>query len=162
MLCNRESCSPNAGRCPLALVAAVLFLAALLSACGPAGAPADTTVDATSPAAGSATAVPERMTAAEFVAAVRPEDVVVDVRTPAEIADGHLAGAVLADVSAPGFESRVAGLDRETTTYVYCRTGNRSARAADIMRSMGFTRVVNVGGFADLRAAGAPVEVPGE
>jgi rhodanese-related sulfurtransferase len=101
------------------------------------------------------------MSAAEFVAALRPGDVVLDVRTPEEHAAGHLDGAVLADVTAPDFAARVAPLDRGRTTYVYCRTGNRSQRAAEAMRAMGFTRVVNVGGYADLEAAGAAVREPG-
>ncbi len=100
-------------------------------------------------------ATPDRVSAEEFVARLQPGDVVLDVRTPEEYAAGHLDGAILADVNAPDFDRKVAALDTARTTYVYCRTGNRSGRAADRMRAMGFARVVNAGGFSDLERAGA-------
>jgi rhodanese-related sulfurtransferase len=134
------------------VIAALVFLAVLLGACGPR--PADPTPE---PAAAGAADVPQRLSADEFVARVRPGDQVIDVRTPAEHAGGHLQGAVLADVTAPGFEQALANLDRTLPTYVYCRSGSRSQRAAEEMREMGFTHVVNVGGFDQLAGAGAPV-----
>jgi rhodanese-related sulfurtransferase len=154
--CNNNSCSSRARACPLAIVAAIAFVAALLSACGPRPAAPDaaTTAETQSVAAAAA---PERLSAEEFLAHVRPGDQVVDVRTPAEFAGGHLQGARLADVTAPDFEQAVAGLDRTLPTYVYCRSGSRSQRAAEAMRAMGFTHVVNVGGFEQLARAGAPV-----
>ncbi len=66
------------------------------------------------------------------------EFVVLDVRTPEEFAQGHLEGAVLVDYRSPGFREEVAGLDRTKTYLVYCRTGNRSARALGTMRELGF------------------------
>ena len=78
------------------------------------------------------------------------------MRTDGEYAGGHVAGAVHADVLAPGFEEAVAGLDRQEPVYLYCASGARSGRAAKTMEAMGFTRVVNAGGFGDLVAAGAP------
>jgi rhodanese-related sulfurtransferase len=143
--------TPRRPHRPLAALAALLLLP--LAACDrqtpPPAAPSPD-------AAGEAAAVPERLPAAAFVARVRPGDVVLDVRTPAEFAAGHLAGALNVDVAAPDFEARVAALDRDRTTYAYCRSGGRSARAVAAMRAMGFTRVFNVGGYDDLVAAGAP------
>lgn len=66
--------------------------------------------------------------------------VVLDVRTPGEFAQGHLKGAVLIDYRSPGFRQEMAGLDRKKTYLVYCRTGNRSARALEIMKELGFRR----------------------
>lgn len=93
----------------------------------------------------------------DFLQRLDADDVVIDVRTPAEFADGHLADAQHVDVTAPDFAARVDAFDREGTYYLYCHSGRRSARAAAIMREMGFRDVHNVGGFADLARAGAPV-----
>jgi len=81
---------------------------------------------------------------------------VIDVRTPAELADGMIAGATNIDFQAPDFRDRVATLDRNGKYLVYCRTGNRSAQAAAVMADLGFTDIVDAGGFAALAAAGAP------
>jgi rhodanese-related sulfurtransferase len=81
---------------------------------------------------------------------------VIDVRTPAETADGTVAGAVNIDFQAPDFRERVAELDRAGSYLVYCRSGNRSAQAAAVMADLGFTDVVDGGGFGALVAAGAP------
>ena len=59
---------------------------------------------------------------------------VVDVRTPAEYEGGHLDGAVNLDVSAADFEAGPAEFDPTADYLVYCRSGNRSAQAASIMR----------------------------
>lgn len=92
------------------------------------------------------------------VEAIQNGATVVDARTAGEFASGHLAGAIHADVLDSDFRQRVADLDRETPVYVYCASGHRSGRAASILEDMGFTTVVNAGGFRDLAAAGAPVE----
>jgi rhodanese-related sulfurtransferase len=84
--------------------------------------------------------------------------VVIDVRTPAEYAAGHIAGASNIDVEAPDFGSRIASLDPEAAYLVYCRSGRRSAIAADQMEAAGFTDIVDAGGLEPLVAAGAPVE----
>jgi len=82
--------------------------------------------------------------------------VVVDVRTPEEYAAGHVEGAVLIDVSDPSFAGAVAELDPDDEYLVYCRSGNRSAVAAEIMRAAGLT-VTDGGALDDMRAAGWPV-----
>lgn len=85
-----------------------------------------------------------------------PGAAVLDVRTPAEWAEGHVAGAQLVDVGNPAFASTIAGLDRSKTYYLYCRSGDRSARALEQMRAAGFAHVYNVGGYAALVAGGVP------
>jgi phage shock protein E len=93
----------------------------------------------------------------EAVAAVSATDaVVIDVRTPEEVAQGSIAGAMHIDFLADGFAERVDALDRDVRYVLYCRTGNRSGQAAEVMADMGFTDLVNAGGFDDLVAAGAP------
>ena len=70
--------------------------------------------------------------------------VILDVRTPAEFREGHIEGAILLDVSAPDFEKRLGTLDRGKSYLVYCRTGNRSARAVQAMERLGFRSIYHM------------------
>jgi rhodanese-related sulfurtransferase len=72
--------------------------------------------------------------------------VVLDVRTPGEFAQGHLEGAVLVDYRSPGFREEMAGLEKTKTYLVYCRTGNRSARAMGVMGELGFRSTYHLEG----------------
>lgn len=82
--------------------------------------------------------------------------VVIDVRTPEEFAEGHLVDARNLPL-AGDFETEIASLPRDGRYVLYCRTGNRSAQAADIMERLGFTDVLDAGGLPALAAAGAQV-----
>lgn len=99
------------------------------------------------------------VSAAEFASVVqRPGTQVVDVRTPAEFATGHLPGAVNLDVSAPGFPEQVAALDPAGTYAVYCRSGNRSQPATAQMLEAGLATVYELdGGILTWTAAGYPL-----
>ena len=70
--------------------------------------------------------------------------VVLDVRTPQEFAEGHLPDGVNLNLMTPDFESRLAAMDRAKTYLVYCRTGNRSAKAIQIMERLGFQSVYHM------------------
>lgn len=94
----------------------------------------------------------------DVVFAIRAGDPVIDVRTAGEFADGHIAGARNVSVLDPAFRVKVDDIDRDETVYVYCASGHRSGRAAQVLEDMGFARVVNAGGFEALKEAGAPVE----
>lgn len=86
------------------------------------------------------------------------EATVIDVRSPAEYDEAHIVGAVNIDVDGAGFADRIAALDPDAPILVYCRSGNRSARAAALMEQAGIEDIADAGGLADLAAAGAPVE----
>lgn len=75
--------------------------------------------------------------------------VLIDVRTPEEFAGGHLEGARNIDLQGPDFEGKVGDLDRGERYIVYCRSGNRSGQAIEIMKAMGFTDLENGGGVLD-------------
>jgi rhodanese-related sulfurtransferase len=86
------------------------------------------------------------------------QTVVIDVRTPAEYAAGHLEGAVNIDVEGPGFAAAVSELDPAGTYAVYCRSGRRSAVAADQMDRAGIVDVTDLGSLeAAADATGRPV-----
>ena len=77
----------------------------------------------------------------------QPEGLVIlDVRTPEEFDAGHLEGATLIDFYEPDFADRIADLDRDTPYLLYCRSGNRSGSAAELMEELGFTDVTDVDG----------------
>lgn len=82
--------------------------------------------------------------------------VILDVRTPAELAAGHVEGARILGVNGPGFRDALQKLHRDPSHVVHCQSGNRSAMAAGIMAEAGFTFVTDAGAFADLEVAGVP------
>ena len=90
--------------------------------------------------------------------AADPEVVVLDVRTPEEYAVGHVPGAVNIDISSPTFAAEIEALPKDSAYVVYCRSGNRSAQAAQQMAEAGFTDVYDVdAGLATLAQAGVPL-----
>lgn len=143
--------SPTAHRTrPMAFLALAAALA--LTGCSSSD---DAAPDATS-AATTSTAVVEPAEALEEIATAGTT--VIDVRTPAEYAEGHLAGARNIDLSADTFDDLVSELDRDATYVVYCRTGARSADATARMADLGFTDVLDAGGLSDLVDAGGTTE----
>lgn len=90
--------------------------------------------------------------------AVDPDVVVIDVRTPEEFAEGHIAGALPIDFNSPGFTDSVAELDPAADYLVYCRSGNRSGQAVALMQQLGFQRLWDMdGGVTAWTAAGLPL-----
>ena len=78
------------------------------------------------------------------------EGTLVDVRTPGEVAEGAIEGAVNIDFNSGNFEEEIAKLDKEAPVYVYCKSGGRSGKAKNMMKDMGFSEVYNlVGGYGN-------------
>ena len=86
------------------------------------------------------------------------EVIFVDVRTPAEYARGHAAGAILIPHHEMSERWKELRNRRKERILVYCRTGSRSGVATRILRSKGFDRVENAGGIGGLRRAGIEIE----
>jgi phage shock protein E len=88
---------------------------------------------------------------------VGADTVIVDVRTPAEYAAGHLDGAVNLDFQSPSFDEAVDDLDSDVDYVVYCQSGNRSAQAVSVMVDADLT-VQDAGGIDEAaNATGLPV-----
>ena len=84
--------------------------------------------------------------------------IIIDVRTPAEYAGGHLAEAVNIDFNAPDFKDKINLLDKSKTYFVYCRTANRSSSAVKVMAEIGFKDIYNMtGGITEWQAEGLTV-----
>lgn len=87
-----------------------------------------------------------------------PGTVILDVRSPAEFADGHIEGATNIDINAADFTQQLDGLDKATPYAVYCRSGNRSAAALDEMKNLGFTQTYHLdGGVGAWQSSGRPL-----
>ncbi len=88
------------------------------------------------------------ITGEEFQRLMNDENtVIVDVRTQGEWDGGYIDGAdLLLDYSSPDFEEQIMKLDPSKTYLVYCRSGNRSAKACKIMSAKGFDKVYNLSG----------------
>jgi rhodanese-related sulfurtransferase len=81
----------------------------------------------------------------------------LDVRTPEEYAQGHIAGSTLIPLDT--LSSRLNELPREGIILVICRSGARSARARDLLLASGFSQVSSIqGGFQAWIDLGLPQE----
>ncbi|MCH7413638.1 rhodanese-like domain-containing protein [Belliella sp. R4-6] len=67
--------------------------------------------------------------------------VILDIRTPEEVAEGHIENAVFANYSGGNFEEALQSLDKKKTYYVYCRSAKRTVPATEKMKEMGFKKV---------------------
>ena len=84
--------------------------------------------------------------------------VLLDVRTPEEFAGGYLEGAENVDYRGGDFAREMGNWDKDKVYYLYCASGNRSGKAAELMREAGFKHIYNIGGYSTLKEAGLPTE----
>lgn len=80
----------------------------------------------------------------------------VDVRTPAEYAAGHLEGSINIDWTADDFEAGFAKLDKNMPVLLYCHSGGRSEQALEYLTEHGYQAQHLAGGFAAWKKAGNP------
>lgn len=73
----------------------------------------------------------------------------IDVRTPREFVDGHIANARNFDYfNQSRFKEEIEKLDKTKPVYLYCRSGNRSQKAAKMLVDSGFEKIYDLkGGF---------------
>lgn len=85
----------------------------------------------------------------EIKAKIDAGALVVDVRTPQEFAEGHYPKALNIPVDQIGERSKELG-NKDREIILYCRSGNRSGRAKQILEAQGFKKVYNAGGLTDM------------
>lgn len=75
--------------------------------------------------------------------------IILDVRTQEEYDAGHIANAVR--LESADFEAKAATVlpDKDATILVYCRSGNRSKTASQMLIELGYTDVYDFGGIND-------------
>ena len=96
--------------------------------------------------------------AAELLAASDPP-LAVDLRTPPERSEKHLAGS--AGVPLNHLEERVRDWPRDRKLLVYCAGGYRSSIGASVLQRLGFSQVQELaGGIAAWETAELPIESP--
>lgn len=80
---------------------------------------------------------------------------IVDVRTPEEYQDGNISGSINIDINDNRFTERAHELlDTAKTIAIYCRSGRRSKKAADILSKQGYNIIELDGGFISWVKAG--------
>lgn len=88
----------------------------------------------------------------------RPGVVVLDVRTAEEFKEGHIAGAINIDQARSNFiEKAKEVLPTDKMIAVYCRSGRRSASAAEKLAAEGYKAVNLKGGIIAWKEAGKPI-----
>lgn len=70
----------------------------------------------------------------------------LDVRTPGEYNESRVADCPLIDFNSPDFSEKISKLDKDESYLVYCRSGNRSMRAIQVMSQLGFKKLTNMDG----------------
>ncbi|MBA6151344.1 rhodanese-like domain-containing protein [Gelidibacter maritimus] len=70
----------------------------------------------------------------------------IDVRTPEEYNDGHIQNAVNIDFLSDDFSDKFDSFDKDEPLYIYCRSGNRSQKAAKKLSEMGFDIIYDLKG----------------
>jgi rhodanese-related sulfurtransferase len=84
--------------------------------------------------------------------------ILVDIRTPEEVAQGMIPGAKHVDFYDAQFMTKMAALGKDKPIYMYCRSGGRSGQAISKLKAAGFTKVYHLqGGFQAWTSARKPV-----
>ncbi len=84
--------------------------------------------------------------------------VLVDTREPHEYQEAHLENGKLVPPGLLGDEIATAAPDKSARTIIYCRSGNRSYKAAEQMQALGYENVASMaGGILAWQEQGLPV-----
>lgn len=89
----------------------------------------------------------------------KKKNMLVDVRTPEEVSEGQIAGALNINFLGENFSNEIHNLNKNKTYLLYCRSGSRTRKAADQMQKAGFKKVYMLeGGINAWKEAGNPIE----
>ncbi len=88
-----------------------------------------------------------------------PDFVIIDVRTESEYDQGYIKDALNIDYYSPDFSQSLDNLDKNNTYLIYCRSGNRSGKALDLMEKLDYKEVYNLDkGIINWIKEGYPLE----
>jgi len=91
----------------------------------------------------------------------KEEGIILDVRTLEEINLGHIEDATNIDFYASDFTDKLNIIRKDIPIYVYCRSGGRSAKAAQKMKELGFNKIYNLlGGFSKWKSNNFKIVLP--
>lgn len=92
-----------------------------------------------------------------LIAANDVPKLIIDVRTDGEYASGHVPTAI--NISVDSLASRLHEIPKDVDVYVYCESGARSTRAAELLAQAGYSKVHNMrASMRGWRAANYPIE----
>lgn len=96
----------------------------------------------------------------QFAEKIAEQDVILlDVRTPAEFAQGRIANSINIDLLSEYFITDVSTLDKDAQYAIYCRSGKRSVDAATAMDELGFSTINLTGGIIAWQEANKEVVI---
>ena len=75
--------------------------------------------------------------------------IILDVRTIAEYNEGHIPNAICIPNETIGNNTISELPDKEQLILIYCRSGNRSKQAAEKLKKLGYTNLIEFGGIID-------------
>ncbi|PSL05051.1 rhodanese-like domain-containing protein [Cecembia rubra] len=88
----------------------------------------------------------------------KKKNVILDIRTPEEVAEGYIEGAEFVDFLGGNFETEIQKLNKKKTYYVYCRSARRTIPATEKMKELGFKKVYMLeGGLNNWVETGKPL-----
>lgn len=73
----------------------------------------------------------------------------IDVRTKEEFDEGHIKGAELMPLDKLESLAKDELTDLNQTIILYCRSGNRSGQASELLKKLGYTKIYDLGGIID-------------
>lgn len=83
----------------------------------------------------------------------------IDVRSQEQFNKGHIQGAQNIDFLSPTFFEDINKLDKDKPVYLYCNSGNRSAKCAQKMIEIGFIKIYDLdGGFSKWQHEGLEIQ----
>ncbi len=100
------------------------------------------------------------LSTSEFESLIKEESVQrLDVRTPLEFSEGHIAKSININVLDGSFQAIADSLlQKDVPVALYCRSGHRSKKAASILAKQGFQVYELAEGFNGWQQAGKPVD----
>lgn len=90
-----------------------------------------------------------RISATEAMEMMTDDVIILDVRNPDEFAQSHIPNAILLPLPEIWDNAENVLTDKNQTILIYCRSGVRSAYAAQELIELGYTNVYDFGGIID-------------
>jgi len=75
---------------------------------------------------------------------------IIDVRTPEEFSNGHVEESI--NYEWQEIALKIRDIDKNEKIYLYCRSGNRSQKATNILLDLGYKDVTNLGSLDEAAA----------
>ncbi|MAB30561.1 MAG: thioredoxin [Formosa sp.] len=91
------------------------------------------------------------ISAEQMLELVKLEEVqLIDVRTSAEFADGHIENAKNIDFYSANFDLQIDALDKSIPVILYCKSGRRSAKCISRLNTKDFKAIYDLQGGISL------------